>query len=204
MRTGDISPTVSDLGIKRGLPPLIRSVASDVCKDLVLYDNTKDNQFRQLIPLAHKYPVLMHIIVANSAIRMFHAGLGPPKSCESSHLSEDLPALRHQHLFAHPHARSYALGAKSRALYLLQSMLSGDALTGPDVTLAVILLFTEFELLDSGRDNWTHHISGARRIIEKLYDPNILSKNSMSPLRKFLISNCLVYVVSLQPCGTAY
>jgi hypothetical protein len=53
----------------------------------------------------------------------------------------------------HPSPRSFALEAKGRALYLLQTILASGTPIKPDVTLAVILLFIEFELLDSGRDN---------------------------------------------------
>lgn len=177
------------------------SVASDVCKDLVLYDN-KDNRFREIIPLTHEYPVLLHIIVANSAIRMSHTNLKLVDSHVATPLDKSSTALRHSSSVAHPRARSHALGAKQRALYLLQTILTGDVPMDPDVTLAVVLLFVEFELLDSGRDNWTYHINGARNIIEKLCGSGELQKTPMGPLRRFLISNCLVYIVSFRGCCT--
>ena len=70
-----------------------------------------------------------------------------------------------------------------------------------DVILAVILLFVEFELLNSGRDDWIHHIDGARKIIEKLCGSNVIPARTMSPLRRCLVSNCLVYVDPPQPHG---
>jgi hypothetical protein len=43
--------------------------------------------------------------------------------------------------------------------------------TDSDVILAVMVLFVELELLDSGRNNWKHHIEGARTIIADLCKP---------------------------------
>lgn len=63
-----------------------------------------------------------------------------------------------------------------------------------DITLAVVLLFIEFELIDSGRDNWRYRINGARTIIETLCRSHVSTQTAMSPLRSCLISNCLVYV----------
>lgn len=87
-----------------------------------------------------------------------------------------------------------ALAAKQRALYLLNSTLTSIASADIDVTLAVVLLFIQFELLDSGRDNWRYHINGARTIIETLCGPNISRHTTLSRLRSCLISHCLVYV----------
>lgn len=166
------------------MPP----VASDVCKDLVLYDHLDDNHFRGLIPLAHQNPALLHIIVANSAMRMSHMQQQNVKSHATGQLDTSPSALR----LSRSRSASYALEAKYRSLSLLCTILSGNAAIQSDITLAVVLLFIELELLDSGRDNWTHHINGARRIIEKLCDTNALWEQPMTSLRKFLISNCLV------------
>jgi len=67
--------------------------------------------------------------------------------------------------------------------------------------LAVILLFVEFELLNSGREDWIHHIDGARKIIKKLCGSNVIPARTISPLRRCLVSNCLVYMDSPQPYG---
>ena len=50
-----------------------RLVASDVCRNLVLYDTPHLNPFRELIPLTRQDPILLQIIVANSALHMFNA-----------------------------------------------------------------------------------------------------------------------------------
>lgn len=91
-----------------------------------------------------------------------------------------------------------ALAAKQRALYLLKSALTSIASIDMDVTLAVVLLFIEFELIDSGRDNWRYHINGVRIIIEALCGPKVSLQTTKSPLRNFLIANWLVFVGPLK------
>jgi hypothetical protein len=182
----NICHTVSSL-----LPPtqsltlttFVLLVASHVCKDLVLYDVPKHNPFRELIPLTHHHPVLLQIIIANSALHMSNA------SQKSLVLSTKCATRQ-------PESYQDALVAKQRALCLLNSALSSIASVNVDVTLAVVLLFIDFELLDTGQENWKHHINGARTIIETLCASSLSTQKEMSPLRSSLISNCLVYVDS--------
>lgn len=175
-----------------------RLVASDVCRDLVLYDIPKQNSFRELIPMAQKYPALLQIIIANSALhtsntwqknlnsdsRTHHlrhsAGVVDSSFPKSSTAS---PAIYYNH----------ALSAKQQALHLLRLDLTHGEPEDVDVTLAVVLLFIEFALLDSGRDDWRYHVKGARTIIETFCGPSISKQMTMSPLRSCLISNCMVY-----------
>ena len=178
---------------------LMQPVASDVCKELILYDSPKENQFRELIPLAHDYPMLLEIIIATSAMRLSHASQKSAWSHAATGLTCDSTnptACQHQYSAAYSQARSHALVAKFKALKFLQSALSGEVPIDLDVVLAVVLLFVEFELLESGRDDWIHHIDGARKIIEKLCGSNLVTARSMSPLRKCLVSNCLMCVDS--------
>lgn len=73
-----------------------------------------------------------------------------------------------------------------------------DVRTGNiDVILAVVLLFIEFELIDSGKDSWKWHITGARKILDVLNELNDLTDIHLRPLRAFLISNYLMYVALL-------
>lgn len=178
------------------------SVATDVCRDLVLYDIPKHNPFRELIPMIHQHPLLQHIIVANSALHMSNAcekplilhqsGFNISRQTDMSDLSRSiLPSLKQTESY------SSALAAKQKALVLLRSALSNPTSMDVDVILAAVLLFIELELLDSGRDNWRHHINGARTIIEKFCHPSMLTPASMTPLRCSLVSNCLVYASSL-------
>ena len=187
------------------IPTNIRDiVASHVCKDLVLYDTPKHNRFRDLIPLTHQHPVLFQIIIANSALHMSNA-------CQKSLISGATAfPLRHcPNLLGSPCSSSSAvqqpvyyndaLAAKQRALYLLRSALTNLATVDIDVILAVVLLFVEFELIDSGRDNWRYHINGARAIIEALCGSNISLQIVESPLRSFLIANWVVFVGAPAP-----
>ena len=167
-------------------------VSNHVCRDLVLYDVPEHNPFRELIPLTSRHPVLLQIIVANAALHMYNAS---QKSlilnATSSPLNHRSSAIQQQESFRD------ALVAKQRALRLLKTALANIASVDVDVTLAVVLLFIEFELIDSGRNGWKHHINGARTIIQIFCGSIISTQNAMSPLRTCLISHCLVYVTSL-------
>jgi Fungal specific transcription factor domain len=180
------------------------SVASEVCKDLVIYDVPKHNPFYDLIPLTKQHEVLLHIIIANSALHMSNAS--------QKLLISDMTAFPVQYrpntldstsssssIIQRPKSYRDALAAKQRALHLLNSALNDMPSADIDVTLAVVLLFIEFELIDSGKDNWRRHVNGARTIIDILLGSNKLAHTAMSSLRSCLISNCLVYVGLLDP-----
>lgn len=148
--------------------------------------------------MTHQHPVLLQIIIANSALRMSNAyqkfpGLDSTISCFShsaslSKFSSSSYGLQQSQTYHD------ALSAKQRALHLLSCTLNSRASENVDVTLAVVLLFIEFELIDTGRDNWRHHLNGAITIIESLCSPEKLNQTTTHSLRSFLISNCLVYV----------
>lgn len=154
-------------------------VASDVCRDLVLYDTPKHNPFRELLPLTHQHPVLLHIIIAMSALHMSNA-------CQKALPCSRLPPAQRSEYYED------ALTAKQRALLLLKFAIDNPATLDIDVTLAVVLLFIEFELIDSGKDDWKHHIDGARAITGSFYGPGLCMQTGMSTLRACLISNCMV------------
>lgn len=175
-------------------PSYLHIVANDFCRNLVSYDNTQLNPFRELIPLTQKHPILLHIIVANSASWIHNASTsittpstGYPDGKCSVHLEDQESSM-----IAQSKPQYDALAAKRQALHLLQLALTGTIALDVDVTMAVVLLFIELELVESGQGNWTHHISGARRIIERLCGPEIWTQTSTSTLRRCLISNCLV------------
>lgn len=85
-----------------------------------------------------------------------------------------------------------ALRAKQKAICLLKSALEDMTSADVDVILAVVFLLIGLELIDSGRDSWLFHINGARMIIEKLLASGLETENALSPLRSWLVSNCLV------------
>lgn len=164
-----------------------------------MYDIPKHNPFRQLIPFISQHPVLLQVMIANSALHMSNARQNSPvlSMTDSFHRPPtnvlDSP---HSKLTASQQPELYndALAAKQRALCLLQSTLAKGASMDMDVVLAVVLLFIELELIDSGRDNWKCHADGARTIIKTLCGSHDSTRTPISPLRSCLISNCLVYV----------
>ena len=143
--------------------------------------------------------MLLQTIIATSALHMSNAhqkflALDSTAYSVQDHTSP-LPCLSSSPI---QRSESYAdaLVAKQRALCLLNSALNSIASVNIDVTLAVVLLFIEFELIDYGRADWTYHISGARKIIEILCGSNQSTQTRVSSLRSCLIQNCLVYVHS--------
>ncbi|KAH7274753.1 fungal-specific transcription factor domain-containing protein [Fusarium solani] len=173
--------------------------ASDVCRDLVLYDIPKHNPFHELIPMAYQQPMLLQAIIASSALRMSNAC---QRSSSSSSIFTTIASTQSStslvsslsigpYMACRPETFHDALRAKQQALCLLKSALEDMASADVDVILAVVLLLIGFELIDSGRGSWIFHINGARMIIEKLIVSG--TETAMSPLRSWLVSNCLVY-----------
>lgn len=157
--------------------------------------------------MTQAHPMLLHIIVANAALHMSNAG-HRGTGFEAFEIStgcdrqlERPPESRWSLMRRHEPHRD-ALAAKQRALCSLREALTDVNTVHTDVTLATVLLFTEFELLDSGRDTWKHHINGARKIIAALWRPELSGHMAMSPLRSCLISTCLVYGVLFIPTRT--
>ncbi|EMT71466.1 Acriflavine sensitivity control protein acr-2 [Fusarium odoratissimum] len=97
------------------------------------------------------------------------------------------------HTTSHPEAFHDALRAKQQALCLLNSAVGSMASANVDAILAAVLLLIGFELIDSGRGSWISHINGARMIIEKMIASGSGTGTVFSPLRSWLVSNCLVY-----------
>jgi hypothetical protein len=152
---------------------------SHVCKDLVLQDLPKQNPFRDVLPLSGDYPLLRHIIVANSALRYANATAG----------SAFMQGTRRE-----PYLEAYrdALIAKQRALRLLSETLTNGYSINSDVVLAAIMLFIKFELLDSGRNGWRFHTEGARQLLGYLHQNGKSELSALNTLRDCLVSNCVV------------
>lgn len=85
-----------------------------------------------------------------------------------------------------------ALTAKQQALNLLRKNLAQKTSMDVDVSLAVIILFINLELMDAGQADWIHHIKGGRMLVEALCKDELLQNTMTSPLRRFLLSNWLV------------
>lgn len=169
------------------LIPVGGAVASDVCRDLVLYDTPHQNPFRDLIALTGQYPILLQTIVANSALHMSNAS--QTFSRTRGRGTETLGEYQ-SHDVTGPYLD--ALTAKQRALNMLRQTLMQSVVTGLDVLLAVMVLLIEFELMDSGRSDWKHHVEGARTLVGILCKPQVPETLAMSPIRSCLISNWIV------------
>lgn len=163
------------------------TVASVVCRDLVVYDSSEHNPFREVIPLIQDHPILLQIIIANSAIHMHNAS--QPFLVSKGPDDGQVPHFRR-----HKSGKLYydALTAKQRALTMLRQVLTRKTSKDIDVTLAVIIMFINLELMDAGTADWIHHINGGRKIIEALCKPEQLQSTTASPLRRFLVSNWMV------------
>jgi hypothetical protein len=85
-----------------------------------------------------------------------------------------------------------ALTAKQQALNMLRQNLAQKTSMDVDVTLAVIILFINLELMDAGQADWIHHINGGRMLVEALCKDELLQNTMTSPLRRFLVSNWMV------------
>lgn len=163
------------------------AVASVVCRDFVVYDSSEHNPFRDVIPLTQKHPILLQIIIANSAIHMHNAS--QPFLISGS---PDDRQLLDSRRYESGNLYYDALTAKQRALTMLRQLLAQKTSTHIDVTLAVIIMFVNLELMDAGAADWIHHINGGRKIIEALCKPEQLQNTTASPLRRFLVTNWMV------------
>ena len=174
-------------------------VASHVCKELVIYDVPPHNPFRDLIPLTREHPTLFHVIVANSALRISNALQRPILTRPSSLPLLQSPTSNESSCIpvSSMHVSSEykdALSSKQIALRLLRQALENRQSIDLDIVLASVLLFIEFELIDSGKNDWRLHMNGARTLIDSLPSSYDMDPSSMSPMRICLVSNCLVYV----------
>jgi hypothetical protein len=87
-----------------------------------------------------------------------------------------------------------ALTAKQRALELLNIAIGQMEPKDLDGILATVLLFVQFEIMDSGRNEWRNHIRGARVLIDMARRSENNAAQPISSLRRCLVSNYLVYV----------
>lgn len=170
-------------------------VASNVCPDLVLYDAPYSNPFRTLIPLTPYYPCLFQIIIATSALHMSNASKGnlAASSINSTYGESEYSLVLKSFKFSSENHGDYALKAKHQALGLLNLAINNMRPEDLDGILATVLLFVQFEIMDSGQNLWKDHIRGAKALIGMVFRSESNSSEPMSTLRRCLVSNCLVY-----------
>lgn len=186
--------------------PLVQDLATDsryylfhfatqLCADMVSYDVPGNNPIRDLIPAVSESPLLLQIILANSAFHIFNISREPVES--STYQDERKPCLvayyRDVSRFGGPLKSSYrdALVAKQHALSLLAQSVASVNVSNIDHILTVILLFVNYDLIESGKDKWKVHMEGARKLINLLGTP-AFQQNPTSQLRKCLLSDFVV------------
>ncbi|KAF2126747.1 hypothetical protein P153DRAFT_377715 [Dothidotthia symphoricarpi CBS 119687] len=172
--------------------------ATQLCEVMVVYDMPGQNPIRDLIPATSAYPLLLHIIIANSAFHIFNLSHNPIG--QSAYQTEQSPCLVAYYQavsrFGGPLKSSYrdALVAKQQALALLAQNVATVNESNIDLILITILMFVNYALVESGRDKWKVHMEGAQKLIMLLGEPPYL-QHSMSRLRLTILSDFLVFYI---------
>ncbi|KAF2746187.1 hypothetical protein M011DRAFT_468677 [Sporormia fimetaria CBS 119925] len=167
--------------------------ATKICADIVAFDEPGQNPMRDLIPATLQYPFLLHVMLANSAFHVFNISQGPV-----SMTGREENGRRHQGSItaaqSTPNHRFYtdALVAKQQALASLAKFITAVDPVNFDLVLGAVLLFINYDLIESGKEQWKPHLEGARKLISLLETPPY-RQQPMSNLRTFLLSEFLVY-----------
>ncbi|KAM5461111.1 hypothetical protein MferCBS49748_007382 [Microsporum ferrugineum] len=156
----------------------ISHFTDQMCRDLVTYDVPRHNPYRGIVPLIRDHALLLHVIIANSAIHISNV---------QSKGSAQLNGLPGQH----PHHD--ALMAKQKTLQLLNKAMNNINAVDPEVILTAILLSINYELVSSGKDDWKVHVEGAQKLIDYFGMSRRSDLSSaMSALRDHVVSDCLI------------
>ncbi|KAM5445569.1 hypothetical protein MaudCBS49596_007389 [Microsporum audouinii] len=159
----------------------ISHFTDQMCRDLVTYDVPRHNPYRGIVPLIRDHALLLHVIIANSAIHISNV---------QSKGSAQLNGLPGQH----PHHD--ALMAKQKTLQLLSKAMNDINAVDPEVILTAILLSINYELVSSGKDDWKVHVEGAQKLIDYFGMSRRSDLSSaMSALRDHVVSDCLIYYI---------
>jgi hypothetical protein len=192
-----VDPLVQDLSAE--LRYYIYHFSTQLCADMVSYDAPDNNPMRNLIAATSNSPLLLQIIIANSAFHVFNISRDPRKflASASDYQEESRPCLVAYYKavtrYGGPHKTSYrdALIAKQHALSLLAQSIATVNESNIDLILATILLFVNYDLIESGKDKWKVHMEGARKLIQLLGKPSY-RPHAMSQLRTYILSEFLV------------
>ena len=169
-------------------------VANRVCQDLVARDAPGSNPFRELIPLTNKHPLLLHILVATSALHW--SNIFSPITAIPGGLSDPggyLAQLRSKDLVTRQ-AVIDALTAKQKAMGHLRGVLDTLDPAGSEVALAAMHFFIKFDLIDLERNDgksWQAHLEGASSILA-LLSPETLEGSSNRMLRDCVLADCFM------------
>lgn len=189
-----IDPLVRDLD--RHSRYYMHHFATQLCDVMVVYDMPGRNPIRDLVPAISVYPLLLHVMVANSAFHIFNISCSHLRQqtyqAEDSSANVTTSTLGSYH--GEPLKSCYrdALEAKQQALSLLAKSVATVHEANIDVILVTILLFINYGLIESGRDKWRVHMDGAWQLIRLLGEPPYLQE-PMTRLRLTILSDFLVF-----------
>lgn len=168
---------------------------SQLSCDMVAYDGPDQNPIRDLVPATSSCPLLLQVIVANSALHLFNISRNPlePSAYQEKAKQALAPYWKTMTRFTAPHGTSYrdALVAKQQALSLLAQEVATIDNSNIDIILATVLLFVNYDLIETGKDMWKVHMEGARELIN-LLGTSPYRPHSMSKLRVHLLADFLV------------
>lgn len=191
-----VDPLVNDLDASSRY--YLYHFATQLCEVMVVYDMPGQNPIRDLIPATSAYPLLLHIIVANSAFHVHNITHNPMG--QSTYQDKQSPTVKAYYQavtkFGGPLKSSYkdALVAKQQALSSLAESVASVNASNIDLILVTILLFVNYALVESGRDKWKVHMDGALKLIKLLGEPPYLQR-PMSRLRQTILSDFLVFYI---------
>jgi hypothetical protein len=169
--------------------------ATQICSDIVIYDGPGTNPMRDMIPATSTFPVLLQVILANSAFHVFNISRDPIDA--SSYQQERKTCLLAYYQavtrFGGPLKSAYkdALVAKTQALSMLAQCVTNINNKNVDFILAAVLLFVNYDLIESESAQWKVHMEGASKLITLLAKP-AFRPHEMSKLRTYLLSDLLV------------
>lgn len=191
-----VDPLVNDLDPNSRY--YMHHFATQLCDVMVVYDMPGQNPIRDLIPATSAHPLLLHVMVANSAFHIFNISQNPMghSTYQADNTSTDGSVYQIVPFKGGPLKSAYkdALIAKQQALSLLAQNVATVDPSNIDMILITILMFVNYALVESGRDKWRVHVEGAWQLIRLLGEPPYLQK-PMSRLRLTILSDFLVFYI---------
>lgn len=160
-----------------------------LCADMVPYDGP-GNPLRDLVPATQSFPYLFHIIIANAAHHVYNISRDQAMLKNTPLCVGDRRALAIYDTPTQNYHRD-ALEAKQKALKSLAQSITVVTEANFDWLLSTILLFINYDLVESGKDQWKIHMEGARKLVSFLGSSSPRS-HQMSRLRISQLSDYLV------------
>lgn len=159
------------------------------------HDVPNHNPYRDLILLSKDHALLLHVIIANSAIEISNI-FSHQIRCSNTRSNLSLPGPIPYNIASEKDVsariRQDALVAKQKSLKLLRHALANIETVNWEVVLAAIFLSINFELVNSGKDEWKVHVEGAMRLIDFLGLPSHASSSTMGLLHDYAVADCLM------------